>query len=208
MNAFPVLKLLNLATGQSLPPEWDSKPERLRLAITALFCALVLVALWGVLAGISVPALALSNAWRLPLVVLLSALTAVPPGLLALKLGGSSVRGSSLVMAFALATFVGTLVMAALSPVVALYYFSSTWAGPVLALGSLACGVVSGLAVFWRRVCSERDRGPSKGGTFLPMAVLAGLQLAALFQMVALAGPMLPERTGMDRGVDGIFQRR
>jgi hypothetical protein len=205
MNAVPLMELLNLATGQPLAEDTDNRPHRARLAVTALFGALLMASVWGALAGLSVPALALSNALRVPVVVLLAALAAVPPGMLAWKLTGAHVRGSALLLAYSLGTFVGTLVMAALSPVVALYYHSSSWAGPVLALGSILAGILAGLWVFFRRAYASLPSAEKRRSLGFPVTVFAGLQLAALFQLVALAGPMLPERTGLDRGVDGIF---
>ena len=55
--------LLDLACGRELPDEKQGTASRLRLAIAALFCALVLSSLWGAAVG-SRPVCTSSVPWR------------------------------------------------------------------------------------------------------------------------------------------------
>jgi hypothetical protein len=204
---FPLTTLLNLACGQSLPEESNTRSRRLQLAVTAMFLALLLAAAWGLAAGSSSWSLALSNTVKVPLVILLSSLAAIPAGMLTWRLSGARGSGSDLLLGFSSSVFAGTLVMAALSPVVALYYHSSTWAGPMLGMGSVVAALLVGLVLFSRRALMQKPAGVSRRATLLPVMVFVGMHLAALLQLIALAAPMLPELTAFDGGIDRIIAR-
>src|SRR4051812_20708885 len=83
---------------------------QLALTIAAVFAGLVLSSIWGIAAGSSSATLALANAYKVPMVVLLSALTALPAGVVALRLANARLRAADLIAAFATSIFGGTLV--------------------------------------------------------------------------------------------------
>ena len=56
------------------------------LAALAIAAALALASLWGIAAGSASASLAMANAYKVPMVILLSALTALPAGLVTLRL--------------------------------------------------------------------------------------------------------------------------
>jgi hypothetical protein len=186
--------------GGRWPVEEQGSAQRLQMAIRAAFAALGFAALYGVAAGSTDPVLALGNAWKLPMVVFLSTMVALPAGLLAWKLTGAARGASALVLGVAAGNFAATLVLASLSPLVALYYHSSAfWGGP-LAMGTTVLALVVGMGSAGRLVLRD-------GHARLPFGVLAGVQLLALLQFVHIASPILPETTVFDRGADALVDR-
>ena len=194
--------LLDLICGKPLPAEDSGRSRRLGIAVSALLTSLVFAALWGVAAGSRLPALALANLYKVPMVVLLSAVGALPAGLLTWKLAGAPGRASDLLIAFVSGTFAGTLVLAVLSPLVALYYHSSLWAGPMLGQGSALLALLVAAVVFARSIFSGAKREGSRALLAFPVAVLSLVQVAMLVQLIALASPILPERTIFSHGID------
>ena len=91
-----------------------SRSHQIVVTISALFAALVLAAFWGLAAGSTSATLALANAYKVPMVIVLSALTALPAGLVALRLTNASLPAEQLVTAFVTSIFGGTLVLATL----------------------------------------------------------------------------------------------
>ena len=194
--------LLDLTCGKPLTDEDTGRARRMQIVVSALLTSLVFAALWGVAAGSRLPALALANLYKVPMVVLISAVGALPAGLLTWKLSGAPGRASDLLIAFASGTFAGTLVLAVLAPLVALYYHSSVWAGPMLGQGSALLALVVGALVFARSIFGKARVGGSRALLAFPVGVLAIVQVAMLAQLVALAAPILPERTIFSHGVD------
>lgn len=194
--------LLNLACGQTLPDEDDGKARRLQLAIAGLLSSLVFAAIWGVAVGSRDPSLALANAYKLPMIILLSAMFAIPAGMLTWKLSGAQIRGTNLLLGFTSGVFTGTLVMAVLSPVVALYYHSSAWWGPVLAQSVISVAMLVGGLVFGRSVMKHVEG--KRRSVILALTVFKAIHVATLLQLIALASPILPERTQFDRGIDQL----
>jgi hypothetical protein len=204
-----LLRLLNLACGKPLADEDDGQSRRLQLVISALVLSLAFALVWGIAIGVRSGPLMINNAWKVPLVIFLSSAFAVPAGLVTWKLSGAQCRATDLLLGFATGVFAGTLVLAVLGPVVALYYESSQWAGPVLAQGAIAIALLTGTIVFARGVMrrAEGDRRT----LILPLGVFKVMQIATLLQLIALVSPILPERTHVDRGIDGLampFERR
>lgn len=91
------------------------------------------------------------------MVVLLSALCAVPGGLLAWKLCSSPLRPSELLVSFATSIMSGTLVMAVLAPLIALYYQTSAWMGPMLGLASTFTALTVATVTFLARRAAARS---------------------------------------------------
>lgn len=198
---------LAAACGRALPIEGVDRRGRTRLVIGALLASLVLAAIWGLAAGSSSLTLALGNLYKVPMVVLLSCLAAIPAGLVAWRLSDQEGRPSVLVAGFAAGVLNGALVLAVLSPVVALYYHSSASAGPVLALGSVFLSLVVATLVFFRAVTRPSEDGPRSFAALMPVGVVVVMQLVTLLQLIALASPILPETTVFDGGIDELVTR-
>ncbi|MEW5852026.1 MAG: hypothetical protein AB2A00_24775 [Myxococcota bacterium] len=200
----PMVSLLNLACGQPLPTVDDSRARRLQLVVAGMLLALILSAVWGLAAGSSSLALALGNLVKVPLVLLLSSMAAVPAGMLAWKLSGAKIRGTDVLASFTTGVFSAGLVLAVLSPLVALYYHSSTWAGPMLAMGSVFASISVATFVFIRNILRSVPRDVSRSTVLFTVAVFLGMQLATLLQLIALFAPILPELTVFDGGIDRV----
>jgi hypothetical protein len=182
------------------------------LAILALAAALVLSALWGIAAGSSSAALAIANAYKVPMVILLSAMTALPAGLVALRLTNAKLTAMELSGAFARAMFGGTLVLATLAPIVAIYYHTSSKAGVPIALGSVFVALGTATLLFGRAVSQrvlENTGSETRGraASLLAVVVLVTLFVAALLQYVALASPIIGDVTRFDGGFDTLWKR-
>lgn len=181
---------------------------QLALTISAIVAALVLSALWGVAAGSSSAALAVANAYKVPMVILLSAIAALPAGLVALRLTNGRLAARDLVSAFATSMFGGTLVLATLAPLVAVYYHTSSKAGVPLALGSVFVSLATATLLFGRAVKRKVAGEPGRTASLVPVVILVGLFSAALMQFVALASPIIGDvGTRFDGGFDAVFSR-
>lgn len=194
--------LLDIICGKPLGDADAGRARRLQLVVSALLTSLAFAAVWGVAAGSRMPALAVANLYKVPMVVLISAIGALPAGLLTWKLAGGPGRASDLMIGFTGGTFAATLVLAVLAPLVALYYHSSVWAGPLLGQGSAILALVVGAVIFGRSMFGHEREGVSRPRLILPVGVLAVVQVAMLAQLVAVAAPILPERTIWSHGVD------
>lgn len=181
-----------------------SKARRLQLAAAATLGALVFAAAWGAAAGSCVPWLALGNLVKVPLVVLLSAISAAPLGLVAWKLLGEETSVTDLLLAHARSLLAGSLVLGTFVPIVALYYHSSRFAGPLLADATAFVSLGVGAYVFVRLALKAKGASHFAIRAGVPVAILV-VQLAAMLQLVALASPILPDPTMFRRGVDGLI---
>ena len=199
-----LVTLIDIACGRPIPAADDGRSRRLQLVVFALLASLVFAAAWGMAAGSRSAALAVANLYKVPMVVLLSCAFAAPAGLLAWRLSGTRVRGSDLALGFAGGVFGGTLVLAVLAPLVALYYHSSAWAGPVLGIGSAGLALLAGTVMFVRGVMRRLEPGTRKRTVLLPVAVTLAMQLLTLVQLASLASPIFPERTAFSGGIDHI----
>ncbi len=131
----------------------------------------------------------------------------VPAGLLAWKLSGVAMRPSDLMLAFVTGVLAGTLVMAVLAPLLALYYNTSAWAGPLLAMGSTFAALAVAVVTFVRGAMRRRPPGVSRAGLLVPIVVVITMQLGTLLQFIAVAQSILPETTPFDGGIDRIVPR-
>lgn len=198
--------LLNLITGRPVD-EGEGRSRRIQLMMTAGLLSLVFAAVWGLAVGSASLGLAVANVYKVPMIMLLAALFSVPAGLLALRVSGADYRASDLLISFVTAVFSGSLVLGVLSPLVALYYHTSAWAGPFLGMGSsfLALGVAG--FVFVRATLRRRKPQTEAGSLAVPTVVMVLMNAACLLQLVALASPILPEATIFEGGVDGVIAR-
>jgi hypothetical protein len=198
--------ILNLACGR-----WPARPidrsaevgpaRRGQLLVGSFLYALAFAAVWGLAAGSRSITLAVADLFKVPLVVLLSSLCAVPAGVLALRLSRASVRARDLLLWFASAVLSGTLVLAALAPLVAIYYHTIVRTGATLAIGSVLTAIVVSGTLFVRNVLREtEDRA-----ALVPACLLVALVVIALVQFVALASPILGDATIFDGGIDRLL---
>jgi hypothetical protein len=201
-----LVTLIDIACGRAIPPEDSGPSRRLQLIVISLLSSLAFAAAWGLAAGSRSGALAFANVYKVPMVVLMSCAFAAPAGLLAWRLSGPRVRGSDLALGFSGGVFGGTLVLAVFAPLIALYYHSSAWAGPVLGIGSVGLALLTGTVMFVRGVVRRLEPGTKKRAVLLPVAVTLGMQLLTLVQLTALASPIFPERTVFGGGIDHIAQ--
>ncbi len=193
--------LLDVARGRL--PEDLGPAQGIRLLSGAALSSLAFVAAWGIAAGSTDAVLALSNAAKVPMVLLFSVLAALPAGLLAHRLSDSSESTRSLLLTLGGSIFAGSLVAAVLAPLVAVYYLSSAWAGPYLGMGSafLAVGVA---AVLLFRGGVRGAPATERKSRLIPKLVFAAVTLGVMPQFIALASPILPEHTIFDEGIDVV----
>ena len=181
---------------------------QLALTISAIVAALVLSAVWGIAAGSASAQLAIANAYKVPMVILLSAIAALPAGLVALRLTNGRLAVRDLISAFATSMFGGTLVLATLAPLVAVYYHTSEKAGVPLALASVFVSLATATLLFGRAVKRKVAAEPGRTASLVPVVILVGLFSAALMQFVALASPIIGDvGTRFDGGFDQVFSR-
>jgi hypothetical protein len=199
-----MMTLLDIACGRPIAAEDSGRSRRTQLVLLALLASLVFAAAWGLAVGSRSASLAIGNVYKVPMVVLLSSAFAAPAGILAWRLSGAAVRGSDLALGFAGGMFGGTLVLAVLAPLVALYYHSSAWAGPVLGIGSAVVALFTGTIMFVRGVIRRLPPGARKRSVLMPVGVMLAMQLATLLQLTALAAPIFPERTIFRGGIDHL----
>lgn len=199
-----LVTVFHLACGRAPSGDESSPARRGQLALAALFASLVMSALWGAAAGSAVPTLALMNLYKLPLIVLMSGIGAVPAGLLAWKLAGANARARELLHGYSLAVFLGTMVMLVLAPLVALYYHSSARVGPLVAVGSVMVAIGAGTLTFVRSVRRSMSGDRAGIGSVVASVVLVAAFGATLWQLVAVLGPILPEHTLFSGGVDAL----
>jgi hypothetical protein len=182
--------------------------RRLFLACSAGLSSMALAAVWGLSSNATSWDAALGNAVKVPMLIVVSAVAALPLVMLLCKLvGGPGARASDLLVAHAVATFGGTLVLAALSPIVALYQHSSAWAGTGVALGSAVAGGVAGALLLVRAVRRLGGEAASRRAFLVPVCALVAVQLLAMSQLASVTSPVLAHRTAFGRGVDGLAQR-
>jgi hypothetical protein len=181
-----------------------SRTRRLFLALCAFSSALVLAACWGVAAGSGSGRFAAINAISVPLLLLLSSCAALPVVLVLFRLTSVEGRASDLALAHAGAVFGASLVLALLAPIVALYQYSSEWAGPVVAMASVVLAGALGLALLRRGLAKLVPDAKSRRGMLAPVALLCVLQAAALLQLAAIAPPVMPHRTVFGHGIDAL----
>jgi len=174
------------------------------LTLAALFAGLVLSAAWGLAAGSSSAELAIANLYKVPMTILLSALTALPAGVVALRLANAKLSSADLINSFATSIFGGTLVLATLAPLVAIYYHTSARAGVPLALGSVFVALATATLLFSRAVKRKVAREPKRAASLVPVVILVVLFSAALMQYVALASPIIGVGTRFDGGFDTL----
>src|SRR5690606_18761982 len=143
--------------------------------------------------------LAFGNLWKVPMVLLLSSLFALPAALLTWRVTGTVGRASDLLIGLSAANLTGALVLFVLAPLVALYYHTSGWLGGALAIAATVLSVLVGAGVLVRAVWLRASAAARQPGALLrlgaPVAVLGVVYLLTMSQLLFLASPILPEIT-------------
>lgn len=202
-----VVELFDLIGGKPLPAESEGGARRGELLVRAVLASLVCGAVYGLAAGSAEPALAVANLYKVPMVILLSSVAAAPAALVTWKLIGARNRASDLLMGVAAGNLSASLVLAALSPIVALYYHTSAFLGGAVAMGACTLGVGVGLYALVRAVLSRAAVEARGVALLIPLLVLMGGEVASLVQFIHAASPILPEVTLFDGGADAMLGR-
>lgn len=207
MNLFS--RLLELACGK--PPEAadEGRAGRMALVVSAMLASLVFAALWGAAAGSKALESAGWNVIKVPMIVLLSAIVALPAGLLVWKLSGAPGRARDMLLAFSSGTLAGCLVLAVSAPFVALYYWTSKWGGPIVGQSSTILALIVGTVIFIRSAvpAGPGELAKKRGAVALPVMVLLVAQIASIAQLIALFSPIFPEHTHFDGGIDNLARK-
>ena len=203
---FPVAQLVSAACGR-LATAGESAARRTQLALAAAMFALGLSALWGAAAASSDATLALANLFKVPLVVAMSALCALPAGMLAMRIIEPRYRAGDVALSMATAILGGCLVLGELAPLVAIYYHTSARFGVQLAIGSVLAAIGVGTFVLRRNLARLAPDGTSRAALAIPAAVMMLLLIAGLVQFIALASPILAAPTAFDGGIDALVPR-
>lgn len=179
-----------------------TRTQRALLVVSSLLAALVLSALWGLAATSTSMTASLGNVVKVPTLLVGSGLAALPLVCVLWKLvGPTEARLSGMMLAYASALFGGTLLLAVMAPLVAIYQHSSTLAGPPVALGSAVVAVLGFAFLFWRTLRRVAG-GADVGKLAVPAIVLIVVQGLALSQLAAATTPVFRERTTFGQGVD------
>lgn len=189
-------------SGEPTEVESRGSASRVMFIGVTLLAAAVFSAVFGVAVGSTVGTMALANIVKLPLVVVLSGLFALPTAVLGLRLLGSPIRATDLWQSQATATLATSLVLASTAPLVGLFYHTSAGLGGVLSVTVVFASIGLGLYVFVRALHARTRDGSSRG--LIPAVALVVLQMLAVVQLVGLASPILPEDTPFSRGLDGL----
>lgn len=165
---------------------------------------LAMAAAWGLAAGSARPALALLNIYKVPMVLSLSLLVALPAILVTRNLLRITVPPIELLTAIVTGLERGALVLIGFAPLIAVYAYTSQWASPVLAQWSgglaLVCGMTS--------LCLELTKLQAPKSALLLLSMVTSIALGlSLVQLISLATPVLPVHTAFGAGIDGMFLR-
>jgi hypothetical protein len=195
--------------GPEGPSSSSTEPQgsrRLLLAAVACLAAIAFAGVWGVAAGSHAGRLAFDNAVKVPMLLVVSSLAALPASLLLFRLTARKGRVTDLLVGHSAGMFTGTLVLALLAPLVALYQYSSAWAGPMVAFVSAVIGILVGVAIAIRVLRKLLPGNEERRGAILPVGLLVVLQTAALLQLASMTSAVFPTRTMFGRGIDAISQ--
>jgi hypothetical protein len=160
-------------------------------------------AVWGLAAGSAAPALAVANIYKVPMVLALSAVVALPAVLVTRHLLRVPVAPFALCAALVVSLYRASLLLLGFAPLLGVYAYTSQWVAPWLAQGSallaLVCGAVS--------LRSELARLPAPRLQLWALGLIATITLSlALLQLVSLATPVLTLPTVFGSGIDGVLR--
>jgi len=165
--------------------------------------ALGFAAVWGLAAGSASPALAIANVYKVPMVLALSAVVALPAVLVARHLLRVAVAPFELCSALVVSLFRASLLLLGFAPLLGVYAYTSQWVAPWLAQGSALLALLCGAA----SLRSELSRLPAPRLQLWLLGAVATVTLAlSLLQLVSLATPVLTLPTVFGSGIDGVLR--
>lgn len=171
----------------------------LRTALTGLGFA----AIWGLAAGSAAPALAVANIYKVPMVLALSALVALPAVLVTRHLLSIRISAFELCAALVTSLYRASLLLLGFAPLLGVYAYTSQWVAPWLAQGSASLALICG-AVALR---SELARLEAPRLQLWLLGAVATITLGlSLLQLVSLATPVLTLPTVFGSGIDGVLR--
>lgn len=177
--------------------------RRLYDVLSRALTGLGFAAVWGLAAGSAAPALAVANIYKVPMVLALSAVVALPAVLVTRHLLRINVSAFELCAALINSLYRASLLLLGFAPLLGVYAYTSQWVAPWLAQGSallaLICGVVS--------LRSELARLDAPRLQLWLLGAVATITLAlSLLQLVSLATPVLTLPTVFGSGIDGVLR--
>lgn len=199
-------RLFQLAVGRELSTDEDTTPSSpWQPVLQASLASTTMGALFGLAAGSANFGLALKNLYKVPMVLLLSGIFAVPAGTFVWKLMDERHKAVDLVLAIASGNLSASVVLALAAPLVALYFHTSAVFGMPLAMLSIVLALLSGVFVFCGSAMRSANPFASKLVVALPLLIVLGMQLACALQLVQIASPILPTPTAFRGGIDGLL---
>jgi len=175
-----------------------------RLLLQRAGFTLAMAAVWGFAAGSARPTLALLDVYKVPMVLSLSLLVALPAVLVARHLLDITLSTVALLIVIVSALELGALVLIAFAPLIAVYAYTSQWVAPVLAQWSAGLALLVGLVSLFNGLMKVRA---PKGALVVLSAVTAVAFCLAIVQLISLATPILPVHTAFGAGIDGMLHR-
>jgi hypothetical protein len=160
-------------------------------------------AVWGLAAGSAAPALAVANIYKVPMVLALSAVVALPAVLVMRHLLRIAVTPFVLSSALVTGFYRASLLLLGFAPLLAVYAYTSQWVAPLLAQGS----ALLALAVGAFSLRSELAKVAAPRLQLWLLGAVASVTIAlALLQPVSLATPVLTLPTVFGSGIDGVLR--
>lgn len=162
-----------------------------------------LMAIWGLMAGAAAPRLALANVYKVPMVVALSLLVALPSVLVARHLLRLRTAPLEIVSALVASVYRASLVLLGFAPLIGVYAYTSQSIAPLLAQASALLALLYGgvaLRTELARLVAPRWQLWLLGG-------VAGVTITlAMLQLVSLATPVLTLPTAFGSGIEGVLR--
>jgi hypothetical protein len=195
------METLTSSVGAGLAPAGGSRP--LHDVLARALSGLGFAAVWGLAAGSAAPALAVANIYKVPMVLALSAVVALPAVLVTRHLLRVPIAPFALCAALVVSLYRASLLLLGFAPLLGVYAYTSQWVAPWLAQGSallaLVCGGVS--------LRSELARLPAPRLQLWALGLIATATLSlSLLQLVSLATPVLTLPTVFGSGIDGVLR--
>lgn len=180
--------------------------EKAVATITALLWALACSAAWGAIVGLASHH-ALRDAILAPVLLVSSAIAAVPLTLFVARTVGSGPPSANLLLAYATGSLAGAVALLLLSPLVALYQHSSALMMGLVGPASAMVGILFGTFIF-ARVLGKLAGSPEarRGGLFC-MLLMFTLQGLAMVQLASVMPPFFEKRTTIGHGIDALGDR-
>ena len=191
------------ADGIGTAVEQVPASRRLHDVLLRALTGLGFAAVWGLSAGSAAPALAIANIYKVPMVLALSAVVALPAVLVTRHLLRMAIPPFEVCSALVTSMYRASLLLLGFAPLLGVYAYTSQWVAPLLAQGSallaLVCGGLS-LRSELARLAAPRKHLWLLGGVATVTIALA------LLQLVSLATPVLTLPTVFGSGIDGVLR--